>query len=479
MKGVIGIGAAAAVLLPSFCLAQTKSPNVILLMADDLGWGDVGFNGNEWIKTPVLDSMARNGIVLSNFYTASSVSSPTRASVLTGRNPYRTGVFSANTGILRPEEVTIAEVLKAHGYNTGHFGKWHLGTLTYSEVDANRGKVGNMKEYNPPALHGYDEAFVTESKVPTWDPMKKPVGKKKNAGWKYLEPDDEWEPFGTSYWDIGGQKVTENLDGDDSRVIMDRVIPFIDSSVGNNQQFLAVVWFHAPHLPCVAGPEYSEMYKDYDLQQRNYAGCITAMDAQIGRLLKHLKETGVDKNTVIFFCSDNGPENGTPGTTGVFRERKRSLHEGGIRVPSVVYWPGRINPKVSDCLTSTMDYFPTIIELTGADRSIAKNMVDGKSFADILTKDRVSDDTKSVTLLHGKQVACVKGKYKMYNNQGNYELYNIRRDPSESKDLSKSRPRRLKKMIALSESFIQSYKSSFLGDEYGTASLERTGQRWD
>jgi len=165
--------------------AQNK-PNIILIMADDLGWGDTGYNGNPVIKTPYLDQMAKEGVRFNRFYSACAVCSPTRASVLTGRNPYRTGVFNANVGILRPEEVTLPELLKKKGYVTGHFGKWHLGTLTHTEYDANRGRPGNIREFNSPALHGYDYAFVTESKVPTWDPMKNPVDREKQAGWDYL-----------------------------------------------------------------------------------------------------------------------------------------------------------------------------------------------------------------------------------------------------------------------------------------------------
>ncbi|MDD7985234.1 sulfatase-like hydrolase/transferase [Lentisphaera marina] len=166
--------AATVALFSPFIFAENAKPNVILIMADDLGWGDTGFNGSKVIKTPHLDQMAAEGLQLDRFYSASSVCSPTRASVLTGRNPYRTGVPTANQGFLRPEEIALPEVLKEQGYATGHFGKWHLGTLTHTEKDSNRGKPGNRKEFNPPKLHGYEDAFVTEAKVPTYDPMIKP-----------------------------------------------------------------------------------------------------------------------------------------------------------------------------------------------------------------------------------------------------------------------------------------------------------------
>lgn len=123
-------------ILSSQSQQSINQPNIILIMADDLGWGDVGFNGNKVIRTPVLDGLASKGVKMERFYSAGPLSSPTRASVLTGRNPFRTGVFSANEGILRPEEITLPELLKTAGYQTGHFGKWHLGTLTATEMDA-------------------------------------------------------------------------------------------------------------------------------------------------------------------------------------------------------------------------------------------------------------------------------------------------------------------------------------------------------
>ena len=148
-------------LLSPFCtfhisMAQDASkPNIILIMADDLGWGDVGFNGNTRIQTPCLDRLSSEGVIFDQFYSSAPLSSPTRASVLTGRNAYRMGVFAPNVGILRPEEKTLPKLLKEKGYTTGHFGKWHLGTLTYKEVDANRGRPENKHLFNPPSEHGY------------------------------------------------------------------------------------------------------------------------------------------------------------------------------------------------------------------------------------------------------------------------------------------------------------------------------------
>ncbi len=140
-----------------------ENPNIILIMTDDQGWGDAGFNGNTEIKTPNLDYLASNGIIFDRFYSASAVCSPTRASLITGRNPYRMGIPTANKGHMKVEEITIAELLKDKGYATGHFGKWHLGTLTKTSKDANRGGPGNSEHFSIPTMHGYDHFFFVRN----------------------------------------------------------------------------------------------------------------------------------------------------------------------------------------------------------------------------------------------------------------------------------------------------------------------------
>ncbi|MCA9271088.1 MAG: sulfatase-like hydrolase/transferase, partial [Planctomycetales bacterium] len=252
-------------------------------MADDLGWGDVGFNGNQVIQTPSLDKLSHEGLRLTRFYSAAPVCSPTRGSCLTGRHPYRYGIFFANVGHMRQQELTLAELLREHGYATGHFGKWHLGTLTTEIADANRGGPKNKEHFSPPWENGFDTCFSTESKVPTWDPMRKPARGAGSAGWDALDDDAPSLPYGTRYW-TNGKEVTDNLRGDDSRVVMDRALPFMQQAARAGKPFFAVIWFHAPHLPVVAGPEYAKIYAKHDSHRRNYFGCITALDEQVGRL---------------------------------------------------------------------------------------------------------------------------------------------------------------------------------------------------
>ncbi|WP_289053758.1 sulfatase family protein [Carboxylicivirga marina] len=456
---------------------KAEVPNVILIMADDMGWGDTGYNGNTLIKTPALDQMALEGIQFNRFYSASAVCSPTRASVLTGRNPFRTGIFTANAGILRPEEVTLPELLKEQGYNTGHFGKWHLGTLTDTEKDANRGRVGNIKEYNPPALHGYDAAFVTESKVPTYDPMKKPKGRHIQAGWDCLKEGEDFVPYGTYYWDIEGSKVTENLDGDDSRVIMDRVLPFIDQSLNEGNPFFSVIWFHTPHMPCVAGPRHQEMYKEQDVLTRNYAGCITAMDEQIGRLRNFLKEKGVDSNTMIWFCSDNGPEHTNPGSAGPYLERKRSLHEGGVRVPGLLVWPGKIQHAFeTDIPCVTSDYLPTITDVLQIEKDKTPYQLDGISLLPLI-EGKMKQRNEAIGFCFDNQVSYSDDTFKLYARQGEFVMYNIAVDPSEANPIENGG----KEMNRLKEEFmvfLESCQNSFKGKEYGTQSYDKLEQKW-
>lgn len=457
-----------------FLQGADHKPNVIIIMADDMGYGDTGFTGNATIKTPCLDSLAKDGVRLERFYSAAPVSSPTRASVLTGRHPSRMGVFDANVGILRPEETTVAEILKGNGYSTGFFGKWHLGTLTHTEKDANRGMPGNVKEFNPPAEHGFETVFATESKVPTWDPMKKPTEASSGKCWKYLEEGEEWVRYGTSYFDENGNKVLENLDGDDSRVIMDRAIGFIEENINEDKPFLSVIWMHTPHLPCVAGPEFRELYDGTELEKA-YAGAITAMDMQVGRLAGFLAQKGVSENTVIFFCSDNGPENGTPGNAGIFKGRKRSLNEGGIRVPSFAFWPGHIKPGSCDIPCSTSDYLPTVCSITGS--RTPDMTIDGKSMAPMLLGNG-KQTSKPIGFVYHRRHAVIDGRYKLLFDKGKTTLYDISSDPGETADLSGQKKRVVKKLSRMYDAFISSCHKSFNGEEYGTESVERMAQNW-
>lgn len=467
--------------------ASTARPNIILCMADDLGWGDVGFNGNTVIRTPHLDEMARHSLRFDRFYAAAPVCSPTRGSAVTGRHPYRYGVFFANTGHLRPQEWNLAEMVRQHRYATGHFGKWHLGTLTKNVRDANRGGPQGVAHFAPPWQHGFDVCFSTESKVPTWDPLLKPTGQVRKTWWDPVTPESGSEFYGTAYWNQKGQSVTENTAGDDSRVIMDRAVQFIQQMAADDQPFLAVVWFHAPHLPVVAGPRYTALYSRHEKYEQHYYGCVTALDEQMGRLRKTLRETGVADNTMLWFCSDNGPEGQTgkaPGTAGPLRGRKRSLYEGGIRVPGLLEWPAAISSGRSTASPAcTLDYLPTVMDILGIEQPEVAPL-DGVSLLPLI-QGQTDTRARPIAFESRNQVAVIDERFKLIHLETRansksvadrsqlerVQLYDLVDDPSETQDVSDRHPEVVNRLRQLALDWRASCRASLAGADY-----ENTGQ---
>ena len=451
-------------------------PNFVLLMSDDQGWGDTGYQGHPDLKTPALDAMAAEGMRFDRFYAAAPVCSPTRGSVLTGRHPYRYGVFFANTGHLLPRELTIAELLKPLGYATGHFGKWHLGTLTKSIVDSNRGGPKNQSHYAPPWINGFDANFSTEAKTPTWDPYLRPKAAKGKQWWDPVSDASLATPYGTRYW-IKGKAVEGPLRGDDSQIIMDQAFQFLSRQADSKTPFFVVIWFHAPHLPVVASEEDRRPYKKHSKYKQHYLGCIAAMDRQVGRLRSELTRLGVAADTLVCFCSDNGPEGkaSAPGTANALRDRKRSLYEGGIRVPGLAVWPARITAGSRTKMpASTLDYLPTIlaaVEMPYPD----DRPLDGISLLPVFSKPQVKR-SQGLGFQSAQQVAWIGDRYKIYGTKpgkdaatGNgsatrpivaYELYDLLQDPTESRNLASSEPALLAERISLLREWQDSCKRS-------------------
>lgn len=384
-RAFLQITAAAAVLPWSAGASTGEPPNVILMMADDLGWGDAGYQGHPHLKTPCLDQMASNGLVFDRFYSASPVCSPTRGSCLTGRHPFRYGILGANSGDydepsrfgLPREEITLAEALKDAGYATGHFGKWHLGDLSGENACA-------------PGHHGFDTWFSTVRKVPTLD------------------------PFG--YFDENGP-VRETFRGDDSRVIVDRALPFIQTQAEAQRPFLAVIWFHTPHHPVFSDPQYRSLYPDASEGEQHYWGAVSAMDAQIGRLRASLGAWGALENTMLWFCSDNGPAANYPGVSGGLRGGKGTLWEGGVRVPGLLEWPAVVkSPARVDLPVSTSDYFPTMLEAVGA--PAPDRVLDGISLMPVLrgisrgSREEIQP-RPPLYFEHANSVAMINGNQKL------------------------------------------------------------------
>lgn len=460
-------------------VSRPDRPNIVLLMCDDLGYGDTGFNGNEVLRTPSLDRLREEGLRFTRFYAGSPVCSPTRGTCLTGRHYARYGITHANRGCLPRQEVTLAEICKRAGYITGHFGKWHLGTLTKTHKDGNRGGPDHPEFYAPPWDRGFDVCFSTEALVPTWDPAVTP--QEGNNVWG--TPGTPWK---CAYWNERGERVTENLDGDDSRVIMDRVVPYIRSAVADHRPFFAVVWFHTPHAPVVAGPDYRAIYARYSEAEQHYFGCVTAMDEQVGRLSALLKELHIEQDTMVWFCSDNGPEGkGAPddgtrfrGSTGGFRGRKRSLFNGGIAVPGLLKWP-RLVRAASTCSApcSTLDYLPTIADVLEValpdDRPI-----DGISLMPLLRGGETERprpipfffrDSKPL-MFDAPTLAMLDNRYKVLTNlsaTGDEDLcYDLLEDPFEERNIAPYMREYISEKRRELRAFIESCRRSHQGADY-------------
>ncbi|WP_373496811.1 sulfatase [Aquiflexum sp.] len=324
---------------------KSKLPNIILLMGDDHGWDEVGYNGHPYLQTPVLDEMAATGLRMDRFYSASPVCSPTRGSVITGRHPNRYGTFTPGTSI-RPEEISIAGIMKEAGYATAHFGKWHLGPVK-AESPTN------------PAAMGFDE---------------------------YLSHDNFFEM--NPYLSRNGGPP-ELYEGESSEILVAEAIRFIQKSKENNQPFFVVIWYGSPHEPYSGLPEDLALYDDLpeslgdkivsltsnetgqqidrpqrEVLQERFAE-ITAMDRSIGSMRDYLKAEALRKNTLLWYFGDNGtPPEGN--ATVPFRGEKADVYEGGVRVPSVLEWPAGIpNPMVTAVNSVSSDVLPTLCAITG------------------------------------------------------------------------------------------------------------------
>jgi len=300
--------------------APTAPPNFVLVMADDQGWGDMGYNGYPGLKTPNFDALAGEGLRFDNFHAAAPVCSPTRGSVMTGRTPNRFGCFSWGYP-LRPQEVTIAEALKQVGYRTGHFGKWHLGSVqTNSPVN--------------PGASGFD-TWISAPNFFDLDPTLSDQGKA--------------VPF----------------KGDSSDITVDLALKFIRECAEQKQRFLAVVWFGSPHAPHQALPADAALYDGLPKDKQHFCAEITAMDRAFGKLRTSLRELGLRDQTVLWYCSDNGALPRV-GSSGGRRGNKGQVYEGGLLVPALLEWPARVPaPRVVTLPYATYDIYPTLVELAG------------------------------------------------------------------------------------------------------------------
>jgi arylsulfatase A-like enzyme len=300
--------------------------------------------------------------------------------------------------------------------------------------------------------------FSTEAKVPTYDPMVKPGTD---------------EPYGTYYWSEDGTRVEGDLAGDDSRLIVDRVVDFVRESAAERRPFLAVVWFHTPHLPVLAAPGDRAPYRELPDATAHYYGAVRAMDREVGRLRAELERLRLDEDTIVWFCSDNGPEGRAgraPGSAGPLRGRKRSLYEGGIRVPGMVVWPAGIRPGTSSAVPAvTSDFLPTLAALCGVPVPGGVEL-DGRDLTAVLRGERTARGAR-IGFESGGRVAWTGDRYKLVGRGAaprprgawfavdRWELYDLLEDPGEAEDLAERRPDVLRRMVDECEAWRRSVRA--------------------
>lgn len=339
------------------CVQAEDLPNIVLLMGDDHGWDEVGYSGHPHLKTPVLDEMAAVGLRFERFYAAHPSCSPTRGSVLTGRHPNRYGTFTPGCSF-RPEEITVAQLLKTKGYVCGHFGKWHVGPVK-SDSPTNPGKMG------------FDE-WLSHDNFFELNPVLSANG-----------------------------AAPKKIQGESSEILVAAASKFIAKAKRNAKPFFVVIWYGSPHEPYSGLPKDLALYDDLpekyndktfrltsnetgrptkrplgDILRERYAE-ITAMDRSIGQLRDFLAAEKLRDDTLLWYCGDNG----TPGDgiiTSPLRGQKSKVYDGGIRVPGIIEWPMRIKaPVVSQVNSVTSDILPTLCELTGIE--LPQRELDGLS----------------------------------------------------------------------------------------------------
>jgi arylsulfatase A-like enzyme len=418
-------GGAAPVILRA---RQTQRPNVVLIITDDQGYGDLSLHGNPHLKTPQIDRIATEGVRFTQFQ-VSPVCSPTRASLMTGRYNYRTGVVDTYLGrsMMYPDEVTLAEVLARAGYRTGLFGKWHLGdNYPMRPID-----------------QGFQVALC-------------------HKGGGIGQPSD---PPGNHYFDPvlqdNGKPV--RVKGYSTDIFFERALGFIESS--RAQPFFAYIATNAPHTPLEVSEELAAPYRARGLDETTAKiyGMVKNIDDNTGRLLDHLARLGLEQNTIVIFLTDNGPQQ--QRFNAGMRGLKGSVYQGGIRVPFFLRWPAVVAPgKQVETIAAHIDVFPTLLEACGIALPTGLR-IDGRSLLPLIRgRQPVWPERTLFTQWHRgdqpepfRNCAVRTSRYKLVDGK---QLYDLAADPAEQHDLAASNPKLVASLRAAYEKWFADISST-------------------
>jgi len=468
---------------------QKNQPNIILVMADDMGWAQTGYYGHPILKTPHLDAMAENGLRMDRFYAGAPSCTPTRASVMTGRTNDRTGAFRVGSYINKQEKM-LSTAFKDAGYITAHFGKWHL-NMDSPDLDH---PLPKSDPHNPGEL-GFDY----------------------------------WLSHTTGFdrsFELSRNGVLEKFEGDGSEVIVEEAVKFITDELEGGKPFFIVIWYSAPHGPWDASEEDIKPFLGkVDRTSAHAHGEIVAMDRSIGNLRTSLRELGIADNTLVWFTSDNGgspnldvrvwpskdsfggvygqgmemeyPSNCSneidfnltstearelhgcirgmdPDSTGYLRGFKKDFYEGGLRVPTVIEWPSGIEPRVTNFPSSTYDMFPTLIDVAGLSPDSINAVHDGISIIELFDYELPKREAPIGFRANGG-LMWLDNDWKLVRNVDydgkkfvttDYELYNVIGDPTESNNLIEMYPEIAAKMIEQQSKWSLSVSKSAFGADY-------------
>ncbi|MDB4353404.1 sulfatase-like hydrolase/transferase [bacterium] len=414
-----------------------SSPHIVLVMADDQGWGQTGYYKHPVLKTPHLDAMAESGLRFDRFYAGAPVCSPTRASVLTGRANDRTGVLSHGYA-LRRQEITLPAILTKAGYRTGHFGKWHLNALRGPGVP-----ILKSDDHNPGEF-GF-ETWLSVTNFFDRDPILSRLGQ------------------------------FEEFEGDSSEVVVDEALSFLQQNAKQAPTF-TVIWYGTPHSPFKAADADMVGFETLDEVSRNHYGELVAMDRSLGKLRKGLRELGIADHTVLWFCSDNGglPKI-KPDTVGGLRGNKGTIYEGGLRVPAILEWPEEIKkPRITNYPASVLDILPTILAIADVQYPDPERPLDGVSLVPLMGRE-IGTRKKPIPFRHTGRAALIDNNMKLLTNnleKDLFALYDLANDPAEQNDIAAKYPDAVQEMRKQLLNWSRGVDASAAGKDYPSGKVD-------